>query len=311
MVSTEPQFQNVFVGFLGSDEHGCIRGIALKCFFVSDLHGMVQKYDMLFDKVIEESPNAVFLGGDILPSGFGTVMDIEEFLEDVLFAGVRRVKESCGDIRFFVIMGNDDPRYYEHHLVKADSAGLVDYVHGRVVEFEDLFVVGYSFVPPTPFQLKDWERYDVSRFIDVGAVSPEEGSRTVDVPKNEIRFGTISEDLQELGKLSPPERTIYLFHSPPYDSCLDMMDLGGRMINHAPVDVHVGSIAIQRFILERRPFLTLHGHIHESPRLSGSWREQRENTFSFSGAHDGAELAIVRFDTDDLSVASRDLVVRD
>jgi len=35
----------------------------------------------------------------------------------------------------------------------------------------------------------------------------------------------------------------------------------------------VGSIAVRRFIEERQPLLTLHGHIHESARLTGDWRE--------------------------------------
>ena len=56
-------------------------------------------------------------------------------------------------------------------------------------------VYGYSFVPPTPFQLKDWERYDVSRFVDPGCVSPEEGMRTIPVSDQEQRFTTIQKDL--------------------------------------------------------------------------------------------------------------------
>jgi Icc-related predicted phosphoesterase len=62
------------------------------------------------------------------------------------------------------------------------------------------------------------------------------------------------------------------------------------------MDVHVGSIAIRRFIEERQPLLTLHGHVHESARLSGSWRDRIGATHCFSAAHDGPELAVVRFD---------------
>ena len=35
-----------------------------------------------------------------------------------------------------------------------------------------------------------------------------------------------------------------------------------------------GSIAIERFIEDRQPLLTLHGHVHESARLTGSWQEK-------------------------------------
>jgi Icc-related predicted phosphoesterase len=164
-------------------------------------------------------------------------------------------------------------------------------------------------VPPTPFQLKDWERYDVSRYVDVGAISPEKGKRTVDIPLDEIKYTTMAEDLEELSKKSPLENTIFLFHSPPYNSLLDRADLHGKMVDHAPLDVHAGSIAIQRFIDKKQPFLTLHGHVHESARLTKHWKERFGKTFSFTAAHDGPELALVRFNTHDLKKATRELIV--
>jgi Icc-related predicted phosphoesterase len=69
----------------------------------------------------------------------------------------------------------------------------------------------------------------------------------------------------------------------------------------------VGSIAVKRFIEARQPLLTLHGHVHESARLTGSWRDRIGRTHMFSAAHDGPELALVRFDLDDLDSAERQL----
>ena len=99
-----------------------------------------------------------------------------------------------------------------------------------------------------------------------------------------------------------------MFHSPPYQTALDRAALDGRMVDHVPMDVHVGSIAVQRLIEERRPMLTLHGHIHEAPRLTGTWRDQIGRTHAFTAAHDGPELALVRFDLDDLEAATRELL---
>jgi len=70
----------------------------------------------------------------------------------------------------------------------------------------------------------------------------------------------------------------------------------------------VGSIAVRRFIEARQPLLTLHGHIHESARLTGSWRDVIGRTHLFSAAHDGPELALVRFDLEHLDEASRVLI---
>ena len=67
-------------------------------------------------------------------------------------------------------------------------------------------------------------------------------------------------------------------------------------MDHAPLDVHVGSIAIRRFIEARQPLVTLHGHVHESARLTGAWQDRIGRTVCLSAAHDGPELALVRFD---------------
>ena len=89
---------------------------------------------------------------------------------------------------------------------------------------------------------------------------------------------------------------------------IDRLAAEGRIIDHAPLDPHVGSIAIRRFIEDRQPLLTLHGHIHESARVTGSWRDAIGRTHAFNAAHHGPELALVRFDLENLEAATRELV---
>jgi Icc-related predicted phosphoesterase len=84
--------------------------------------------------------------------------------------------------------------------------------------------------------------------------------------------------------------------------------LDGKKIDGVPLDLHVGSIAVQRFIESRQPLLTLHGHVHESARLTGHWRDKIGNTHVFGAAHDGPELALVHFDPADLENAERELL---
>ena len=104
------------------------------------------------------------------------------------------------------------------------------------------------------------------------------------------------------------DRAVFLFHTPPYQTKLDRAALDGQATDHAPLDVHVGSVAVRRFIERGQPLLTLHGHIHESARLTGSWRDRLGRTHMFSAAHDGPELALVRFDLRDLDSATRTLL---
>jgi Icc-related predicted phosphoesterase len=206
------------------------------------------------------------------------------------------------------IFGNDDPRAEEGSLAELERRGLLHHVHGRRLVVAGATVYGYACVPPTPFLLKDWERYDVSRFVDPGSVSPEEGRRSVPVPEGEARWGTIAGDLEALVGADDVSGAVFLFHSPPYRTALDRAALDGQAVDHAPLDVHVGSIAIRRFIEARQPLATLHGHVHESARLTGAWQERIGRTVCLSAAHDGPELALVRFDLEAPAAASRELV---
>jgi len=74
---------------------------------------------------------------------------------------------------------------------------------------------------------------------------------------------TIENDLLRISeRIDKP--FIFISHSPPYDTALDVIYNG----------LHVGSKSIRRFIEEwsKRELLlaSFHGHIHESPNRSGS-----------------------------------------
>lgn len=284
------------------------------CFFVSDLHGNPGRYLKLFPILEAEPPDALFVGGDFLPlavHSFGS-MDFpgDDFICRYLAERLMRLRRrlQAAYPRIFLIMGNDDPRFEEAAVLDVASQGLWEYIHNRKVDFRDFLVYGYSYVPPTPFRLKDWERYDVSRYIDPGCISPEEGVRSFPVAEDEKRLATIQDDLDRLAGTANLSRAIFLFHAPPYKTKLDLVALTNTMIDHVPLDPHVGSIAIRRFIEARRPRLTLHGHIHESARLSSAWRDAIGPTTCLSAAHDGPELALVRFDPDHPEAASRQLL---
>lgn len=286
----------------------------MTCFFVTDLHGRAERYARLFDAVSDERPDALFMGGDLLPSFHTVTRSLDsghdDFVSGFLGAEFGRLRETLGGDypSVFIILGNDDPRFEEEAVLSAGANGVWEYVHERRVALGDLNVYGYACVPPTPFLLKDWERYDVSRYIDPGAVSPEEGHRSIPVQQHDVRHGTILDDLSRLAGDDDMSRAVFLFHSPPYGTQLDRAALDGRRIDHVPVDVHVGSMAIERFIRERQPLVTLHGHVHESARMTGNWHDRLGRTHMLSAAHDGPELALVRFDPDDLESATRELL---
>lgn len=283
----------------------------IRCLFVSDLHGHEVRYRKLVALIASETPDAVFIGGDILPSGSSCVTGAPStFLHGFVSQELQRVRRETSRYfpRIFLIMGNDDERAEESTVEEMERAGLLEYIHNRRVSISSFSVYGYAFVPPTPFQLKDWERYDVSRYVDPGSISPEEGRYSLPVDERERKYSTISTDLDQLAGDAPLDQAVFLFHAPPYGTRLDRAALDDVVVDGVPLDVHVGSIAIRRFIEERQPLLTLHGHIHESARLSQTWRERIGRTHSFSAAHDGPELAVIRFDLENLETADRDLI---
>lgn len=284
------------------------------CFFVSDLHGHLDRYQKLFKAIEKELPFAVFMGGDLLPSGLLSISSARkvyhEFVEHFLCESFMRLREHLGEQypHVFLILGNDDGRFEEEVILDLAAQGLWHYAHNCRFELDEFCLFGYAHIPPTPFLLKDWERYDVSRYADPGCVSPEEGYYSVEVSEDEKRWSTIQDDLEQLTYQENLENAIILFHAPPYRTNLDRAALDGYMVDSAPLDVHVGSIAIQRFIQKRRPYITLHGHIHESARITGAWWDNIGRTHCFSAAHDGEELALVRFDLKHPEYASRELV---
>jgi len=111
--------------------------------------------------------------------------------------------------------------------------------------------------------MSDWDRFDSPSW------SPKVSPRSLlltdtgalrDGALPELRErATIEEDLARLAERGDPASTIYVCHSPPHETHLDRMH-GGR---------HIGSPALRAFIEAHQPPLTLHGHVHESPRISG------------------------------------------
>jgi uncharacterized protein len=279
--------------------------IMKSCIFVSDLHGKTARYKALFRVIQAEKPKGVFIGGDLL-SGFGSH---PEFISEIADS-IKEIKKELPDLfpRIFIIPGNDDPAWIEEPLQAYEMQGVWEYVHNHQVEFGGISVYGYANVPPTPFLLKDWEKYDVSHYVDPGCIPPEEGRHTRQIDVSNIHFSTIRDDLEGLTSNQDLENSIFLFHAPPWNTKLDRAALDGLSVEHVPMDPHIGSIAISRFIENRQPLITLHGHVHESSRLTGEWKQQIGRTWAYSAAHDGDELALVRFDIDSPGNASRELI---
>lgn len=285
------------------------------CFFVTDLHGSINRYEKLFREIRTRQPKIVFIGGDVLPNfahyRIAAGHPYQNFIHDYILKKLTALKSDLKNKypTIFIIPGNDDPKIHEGDFFKGEQAKIWTYFHNRTKHYEKYSLFGYACVPPTPFLLKDWERYDVSRYVDPGCISPEEGLHTVEFDETELRYGTIEKDLKKLARHTKDfSNALFLFHAPPYSTNLDRAALDGKMIDHAPLDVHVGSIAIRRFIEKYQPLVTLHGHIHESASITRHWHDRIGRTLCLSAAHDGSELALIRFSLEIPEKATRELL---
>jgi len=187
-------------------------------FFVSDLHGSTGQFEMLFQVIAAERPRAVFLGGDLLPSRLSTLRSlnfshhdfINQYLVEKFTRLCHKIRGACP--RIFLILGNDDGRFEEAAIIDAATRGVWEYIHARKVSFGSFQVYGYSYIPPSPFLLKDWERYDVSRYVDPGCVSPEEARLSVSVSEHERKHSTIKDNLDQPVREDNPEHTVFYYN---------------------------------------------------------------------------------------------------
>lgn len=274
---------------------------------MSDIHGNDVKYMKLCGYIKQTLPDAVFIAGDVLPNYY--VTDPRDFINDTLKPLLSELKDELSENYpdIFLITGNDDAAISCEHLRYLELKGLIHFANKMVTNQKGYTVLGYPYVPPTPFLLKDWEKYDVSRYLPRDTVSPEDGIRTVDVPANIIKYTTIKDDLEELSEeVTDFKRTICVFHSPPCDTNLDK--IYGNSINGDKEILSVGSYAIRKFIEKKQPLLTIHGHIHESTDITGKWQDKIGSTLCFNAANSGNELAIIEFDSSSAGNAVRIMI---
>ena len=286
----------------------------IKALFITDLHGRKHLYSSLFSYLRSNPPDVLLIGGDLLPAFISpsapTQKGDEDFINGFMRKQFMELKAILGRKypEILLIMGNDDPRVFESALIDAGRKKLWTYIHDRKVKIGKYTFSGYNYVPPTPYILKDWERYDVSRYTDIGCISPEEGKRSFPVSDNEKKWKTIKEDLDMLAEGTSMENAVFLFHTPPYKSALDLADLNNVTIEHVPVDPHIGSIAVQRFIEEKQPLITLHGHVHESSRLTGRWLQKIGRTICINGSSDESDFSFIQIDLEQPGDAERIII---
>lgn len=295
-----------------------------KILYTSDIHGNEIQYKKLINYAVGIKADFVIIGGDILPKDFAKNFFIsgqEEFLENKLPKLLLPLKEKLPNCKMFLMMGNDDCGA-NMDIMEKQNNDLFYLISNRRIKMTDEFdIVGYPYVPITPFGIKDWEKYDFSDVPQNLATEYLERKRSnyrleakkstkngwenfMFTPEIEKR-DSIQKDLAGELFLKNTQKTIYIFHTPPNNTNLDITSplatSGGA---------HVGSMALRLFIEKYHPYATLHGHIHETVDMSGEFKQKIGDTLCLTSGNNnvGDNLAVLVFEIDKIEDARRIII---
>jgi uncharacterized protein len=168
----------------------------------------------------------------------------------------------------FSLPGNDDDWAIDASL---ESSSRVPNCDGRIVDLDVIQVIGFGASNRTPWH------------------SPREMDE-------DVIYERLSAIAEGLDATRPWVANV---HVPPFRSTLDdapMLDDQLREVRRAgnPMVMPVGSTAVRRWLEERQPLVSLHGHIHESRSSTKIGRTLAVNPGSdySAGVMTGAVIAI-------------------
>ncbi|MCK4666006.1 metallophosphoesterase [Candidatus Dependentiae bacterium] len=238
----------------------------MKILYVTDLHGDTNKYNRLFEVARERRVDLVINGGDMLSKSHGELFNQGDFIED--FLNKHFSLFDSNDIGYLCCLGNDDLRVFDDLFEKTcDKHPFVSNLSQSGACFLGYEFIGLNLIVDSPFGLKDRCRMDTSeykfqkQYRSALLSTPDGWEELNDWEEYAHTLRTIEEELSTLVRPNDMSKTIYVIHMPPHKIGLDECYSG----------LKVGSKAVYEFLEKNQPFMSLHGHIHESPEVSEKW----------------------------------------
>jgi Icc-related predicted phosphoesterase len=285
------------------NEPGSVEPAALRLLYVTDLHGNERRYRRVIELARDGGFAAVVNGGDMLPKG-DDLFRQDRFITGFLDAHWEEF--DAAGIACLCFPGNDDLAVFDGLFDEVASRHpAVQDIAGRRTELGGFEFIGMNWVVDYPFRLKDRCRMDTPAYafqpqFGTGLLSTPGGWRELPDWKRHARgLPTVADELAALPRPADPGRAVYVIHMPPAGLGLDRCWNG----------VGVGSIAVRDFLLATQPRLALHGHIHESPEVSGVWRGELGRTACVQPGQDRL-LTWVEMDLGSVSMERRTEEVR-
>lgn len=278
----------------------------VKFIFTADLHGNIVQYNKLFNFAKQENIDLVILGGDLTPKDEKrrSVVGQRNFILKELFPLIQNIQKQ-NPLQIALIMGNDDYKA-NHYLFEENQEKIGFHLIDEVpFEYGEYIFAGYTYVPYTPFQWKDWEKRDLHTETDVsfredtrieGFISQGDDNKVPYSIYETMMDNAIDLELSaKYGKLNP-KKLVLITHAPPYNTVCDYTAIKQ---NDTVIYKHVGSRGVLEFIKKYQPLLTLHGHIHDAAELSKNFYEKIGETtvVTVSNDHQTNDLKIIIYDS--------------
>lgn len=278
----------------------------MKICFTTDLHGRANLYRQLEELLAVETPDLLILGGDMFEDG-----DIDDpigtqvrYVDEVFAPRLRAWRQRWPGTIIACILGNHDWQCAADAVARHEHDGLLTLLdHRRVWRHDAVAFVGFSYTPPTPYWVKDFERLDLpdDELPESGGAFWDGAARRVAQARPAEFFRTRPALATKLDSIAAvPQPWIFVCHAPPVDTCLDRLP---------HVDYPVGSRAVRRFVERRRPLCALHGHIHESPGLTGRFADRVDGVLCVNPGQGRDRLQAVVFDPRDPAATIRHTVI--
>lgn len=264
----------------------------MKIIFTTDLHGIQWKYHRVLELARKLKVDAVVNGGDLLPACEDLTLQkdfIQNFLDDYFY------QYELYGIHHLSVMGNTDFKCFDPLFNEIAS----HYKYTQNLSVKKVKINGYEFIgtdlmPDYPFCLKDRCRMDTAdaefqeQFGKAFLSSPQGWEDIEDWFDYAKAHPTLEEELEGLPQPEDMRKTVYVMHMPPAFIGLDVCQ----------GNVNVGSKAIYRFFRKKQPLLSLHGHIHESPKISNRWNYSMKNTTCIQPGQENEDMVYVICDLD-------------
>ncbi len=242
--------------------------MSIKILYVTDLHGVKWKYERIIQEANSLEVDIIINGGDMLPMLVDDYLKQDKFITDFLDDYFSKLNSN--KMYYLCLLGNDDLIISDENFHKicdkysyvVNMAQTKFEIEGHKYEF-----IGMNWVNDLPFSLKDRVRKDSKNYIfpkqlcDPLISTPKGWKQIKDWELYIANLPTIEDEMNKLVGPNNISNTIYIIHMPPSNLGLDVCGDGKK----------VGSRAIYEFLKKHQPLLSFHGHIHESPEISGKW----------------------------------------